>query len=68
MSASLASWITALHATCCVLGDPARGHSLLSALVHAAAESSDHISELEVPGTDLLSADFLTSVLGNASP
>ena len=66
LSASLASWILALHATCCVLEEPARGHSLVSALIHAAAESYDHISELEVPGKDLRSADFLTSVLGNA--
>ena len=60
----------AAHATCCALGEATRGHNAATTLIHAAAQSCDHTTEMEVPGlipgTDLRPADVLTSTLGNA--
>ena len=60
----------AAHATCCALGEATRGHTALTALIHAAAQSCDHTAETEVPGlvpgTDLRPADVHTSALCNS--
>ena len=52
------------------MSEATRGHDAVTALIHAAAQSCDHTAEMEVsgliPGTDLRSADVLTSALGNA--
>ena len=60
----------AARATCCALDEATRGHNAVTALVHAAAQSSDCTAETEVPGlipgTDLRPADVLTSALGNS--
>ena len=52
-------------ATCCALGEATRGHNVVTALVHATAQSCDCAVETEVPGLipgiDLRPADVLTS-------
>ena len=40
----------AAHATCCAVGEATRGHNVVTALVHAAAQSCDCTAEIEVPG------------------
>ena len=60
----------AAHATCCAVGEAARGHNAVTTLVHAAAQSCDCTAGMEVagliPGTDRRPADVLTSALGNS--